>query len=137
MKNRSMMQSAVIPVLNYRDVSEAARWLCNAFGFSERLRIFDHRVQMTTPLGGDFVVADGADAADATSHSVMVRVLDARAHCERARAAGAVIQLEPADQPFGECQYSAIDPGGHRWTFSQTIADVDPASWGGELVSNS
>jgi len=27
--------------------------------------------------------------------------------------------------------------GGHRWTFSQTIADVDPIEWGGELVSRS
>jgi hypothetical protein len=25
------------------------------------------------------------------------------------------------------------DPGGHIWTFSQTIADVDPAAWGGVL----
>lgn len=24
--------------------------------------------------------------------------------------------------------------GGHRWTFSESIADVDPASWGGALV---
>jgi hypothetical protein len=26
------------------------------------------------------------------------------------------------------------DLGGHRWTFSQTIADADPASWGGTLM---
>ena len=25
--------------------------------------------------------------------------------------------------------------GGHRWTFSQSIADVDPAEWGGVLVT--
>lgn len=23
-----------------------------------------------------------------------------------------------------------FDPGGHRWTFSQTIADVAPEDWG-------
>jgi uncharacterized glyoxalase superfamily protein PhnB len=33
----------------------------------------------------------------------------------------------------GERQYSAEDLGGHVWTFSQSIADVDPASWGGIL----
>ena len=29
----------------------------------------------------------------------------------------------------------AEDPGGHHWTFSQSIADVDPAEWGGVLVA--
>ncbi len=33
-----------------------------------------------------------------------------------------------------ERQYSALDIGGHRWTFSQSVVDSDPASWGGELV---
>ena len=64
----------------------------------------------------------------------MVRVDDARAHFERARAAGAQILAEPSDQPFGERQYSVVDPGGHRWVFSQSIADVDPRSWGGAPV---
>ncbi len=33
----------------------------------------------------------------------------------------------PADYPCGERQYSVEDPGGHRWTFSQTIANVVPS----------
>jgi uncharacterized glyoxalase superfamily protein PhnB len=44
---------------------------------------------------------------------------------------GAHILSPPTDYPYGERQYSAEDLGGHRWTFSQSIADVDPASWGG------
>jgi uncharacterized glyoxalase superfamily protein PhnB len=135
-RNRSIPDAAVIPVLKYADVREAAAWLVKAFGFRERLRIFNHRIQMTTELGGALVVADGADEVDSTSHTVMVRVSDARAHCETARAAGALIQNEPEDHPYGECQYSALDIGGHRWTFSETIADADPAEWGGELVSD-
>jgi uncharacterized glyoxalase superfamily protein PhnB len=63
----------------------------------------------------------------------MVRVDDARAHCERARSHGARILSEPNDFPYGECQYTAEDPAGHHWTFSQTLDDVDPASWGGQL----
>jgi uncharacterized glyoxalase superfamily protein PhnB len=39
----------------------------------------------------------------------------------------------PTGYPFGERQYSVADPGGHVWTFTQTIADVDPAAWGGTL----
>ena len=63
----------------------------------------------------------------------MVRVEDARAHCERARAHGARILMEPTDQMYGERQYNAEDLAGHRWTFTQTLADVDPADWGGQL----
>ena len=39
---------------------------------------------------------------------------------------------EPTDYPFGERQYSLKDFVGHIWTFSQTISDEKPESWGGE-----
>jgi uncharacterized glyoxalase superfamily protein PhnB len=61
---------------------------------------------------------------------VLVRVDDADAHHERAARAGARILDLPTDYPYGERQYNAEDLGGHRWTFSQSIADVDPSSWG-------
>jgi uncharacterized glyoxalase superfamily protein PhnB len=64
-----------------------------------------------------------------------VRVDDATAHCERARLHGARIVMEPTDFEYGERQYTAEDFAGHRWTFSETLADVDPADWGGELVA--
>jgi uncharacterized glyoxalase superfamily protein PhnB len=67
-----------------------------------------------------------ADVAEA-SH---VRVEDADAHHARAASHGANILNPPTDYPYGERQYSAEDPGGHRWTFSQSISDVDPSSWG-------
>ena len=41
--------------------------------------------------------------------------------------------MEPTDQMYGERQYNAEDLAGHRWTFTQTLADVDPADWGGQL----
>jgi arsenite methyltransferase len=56
---------------------------------------------------------------------------DLHAH---AVAVGAAVVSAPTTYPFGERQYSAVDVGGHRWTFSQSVADIDPASWGGELV---
>jgi uncharacterized glyoxalase superfamily protein PhnB len=61
-------------------------------------------------------------------------VEDADRHYEQAVSHGARIHSPPTDFPYGERQYNAEDIGGHRWTFSQSIADVDPASWGGELV---
>jgi uncharacterized glyoxalase superfamily protein PhnB len=70
----------------------------------------------------------------AGTHGVHVRVADVRTHHEQAVRAGARIIHPPADHPYGERQYTAEDPGGHRWTFSQSMADVDPADWGGTLI---
>ncbi len=49
--NRSIPHATVIPVLAYPDVNHAAAWLCDAFGFSVRLRIGDHRVQLNVGDG--------------------------------------------------------------------------------------
>lgn len=132
--NRSMPAGVVIPVLEYADVAAAAQWLCDAFGFTERLRIANHRIQLNVD-GGSIVVAEPKNVGTPNGHSVMVRVQDADAHAAQAERAGARIVSRPETYPFGERQYSTEDIGGHRWTFSQTVADSDPATWGGELVS--
>ncbi|HEY7968293.1 MAG TPA: VOC family protein [Solirubrobacteraceae bacterium] len=140
-RNRSIPEATVIPVLIYPDVRAAVAWLEQAFGFSERVKIGeDHRSQMTVGEGGAVIIGDvrgdrRPPREGEATHSVMVRVEDAAAHCERAREHGTLILEEPRDQPFGERQYSAADPWGHRWTFSQTLADVAPEEWGGESVS--
>jgi len=134
--NRAMPNAELIPELAYRDVKESAAWLCMAFGFRERLLIGGHRIQLLFGRRGAMVVTElPADAInDGRTHSVMVRVDDLDAHHVRAVAHGAKILRSPTDYPYGERQYTAVDPGGHAWTFSQSIADVDPASWGGVLV---
>jgi len=126
--NRSIPSVSVIPELPFPDVREGAEWLCRAFGFKERLQIGDHRAQLVYDDGAVVVIQGEAGP----SH-VMVRVEDADAHRARAEAAGAKILSEPADQPYGERQYAAEDPAGHVWKFSESIADVDPADWGGTL----
>lgn len=131
--NRSMPPSTVIPELAYPDVRAAVEWLCRTFGFVERLRIGDHRAQLTFGTGS-LVVTGGSGGG--AGHGVMVRVADVDAHYEHAKQRGAPIVSPPADYPYGERQYTADDPGGHRWTFSQTIADIDPGQWGGALVDH-
>ena len=136
--NRSIQDVMVIPVLHYQDVAVAAQWLGEAFGYSERLRIGDHRIQLNIADGaGAVVVAQRPQPAPACPHpchSIMVRVTDIDEHYKRAMASKARSLSPPTNYPFGERQYSVADPGGHIWTFSQTIADVDPASWGGTLL---
>jgi uncharacterized glyoxalase superfamily protein PhnB len=138
--NRSIPASTVIPVLIYPDVREAVEWLGAAFGFVERVRIGEnHRSQLSVGEGaviiGDVRRERRAPRPGEVTHSVMVRVDDARAHCERAREHGAQIVMEPTDFEYGERQYTAQDPAGHQWTFSETLADVAPEEWGGTLVA--
>jgi uncharacterized glyoxalase superfamily protein PhnB len=134
--NRSMPPGKIIPELIYDDVETAAAWLCRAFGFTERLRIGGHRAQLV--LDGEALIVVGrprggaGEAAGEQRHSIMVRVADVDAHFARVRGFGARIVSPPADQAYGERQYTVDDPGGHRWTFSQSLADVDPRAWGGE-----
>ena len=129
--NRSVPDAHVIPVLAYPDVAEATRWLCDAFGLRLRLRIGEHRAQLLYRDGA--VVATQGDEPG-VGHSLLVSVEDADAHFDHAVARGARIVSPPTDYPYGERQYTAVDLGGHHWTFSQSLADVDPADWGGVLV---
>lgn len=143
--NRSVPPSTVIPELVYEDVGEASDWLCEAFGFTEHLRAGHHRAQLSVGDGAVILteqrVGQGFSSPDSAefrpprrgevSHSVMVRVEDANRHHQRARERGARILQDPTDYPFGERQYTAEDFAGHRWTFSQSVADVAPEEWGG------
>ena len=138
--NRSIPSPTVIPVLIYPDVRAAVAWLAAAFGTVERVRIGeDHRAQLSLGDGavilGDVRHRQRAPRAGETTASVMVRVEDARGHCEHARANGATILMEPRDFEYGERQYTAEDLAGHVWTFSETLADVAPEEWGGVSVS--
>jgi uncharacterized glyoxalase superfamily protein PhnB len=136
--NRSIPASVVIPVLIYPDVREAVAWLTGAFGCVERLRIGEnHRSQLNFGEGAVIIGDVRADRRPPlpgeVTHSLIVRVDDVRGHCEHARAHGARILMEPTDHEFGERQYTAEDPAGHQWTFSETLADVAPEAWGGTV----
>jgi uncharacterized glyoxalase superfamily protein PhnB len=116
--------------LRYEDAPAAIEWLERAFGFRRGLvvpgddgsvvhaemsfgtggimlgSIKDSQVGISTPrsLGG-------------STQSIYVIVEDPDAHYARARAAGAEIVYELADQDYGSRDYSARDPEGHLWSF--------------------
>jgi uncharacterized glyoxalase superfamily protein PhnB len=137
--NRSAPTATVVPVLVYEDVAEAIGWLCEAFGFSERLRaarpdgVVLH-AQLSIAEGAVMLGAQGAEFRPPRSNEVnqyvVVHVEDVDRHFEQAQRFGARIVKPPADMPFGERIYTAEDLGGHRWTFSQSIADVPLEQWG-------
>ena len=131
LRNRSIPECTVIPELAYPDIGKAIEWLCDAFGFTLRIRIANHRAQLN--------VGDGAVALTELpegqrvdgGHSMLVRVENVDRQYEQATRHGAVMLRAHADHPYGERQCTVEDFAGHRWTFSQSIAEVDPTTWGG------
>jgi uncharacterized glyoxalase superfamily protein PhnB len=95
------------PMLVYADAPAALAFLAEAFGFEER-----SRMDMPDGSVGHAEVAFGDQ---------VVMVDDVDAHHARARAAGATIAAEPADQEYGERTYRAIDPEGQRWIFGAPV----------------
>jgi uncharacterized glyoxalase superfamily protein PhnB len=141
--NRSSPTATVVPILVYEDVGQAIDWLGRAFGFAERLRferdgVVSH-AQLTVGEGAIMLGRQGgafrAPQREAVSAYVHVTVEDVAAHFERAKTAGADIVKVPTDMPFGVRQYTARDPAGHWWTFSQNVADVAPEEWGARTHS--
>ncbi len=132
--NRSIPPADVIPVLRVDDVRGAARWLVDALGFRERLRIADHRVQLVYGDGA-LVLAETRHATAEPAASIMLRVANLDDAFARAIERGAATVHAPEDHPYGERQATVRAPFGHVFTLSQSLADVDPAEWGGELVT--
>ena len=136
--NRTTGSASVVPELVYADVQQAIDWLCEAFGFTELWRAGAHRARLAFG-NGVVIVADADPRYGRTppepdvpqSHAIMVKVDDVDAHHQRAQQHGAVTLSSPTDYPYGERQYSAQDLAGHRWTFTQAIADLAPEDWGG------
>jgi uncharacterized glyoxalase superfamily protein PhnB len=138
--NRSAPLGPVIPELAYPDVGAAVEWLVDVLGFVECVRIGPgHRAQLSFGEGS-LIVADvghgrSAPTGAESSQSVMLRVEDVAAVCDRVRQRGGEIVREPNDFSYGERQCTIRDPFGHRWTLTQTLHDVAPEEWGGITVS--
>lgn len=121
----------------YRDPWAAMDWLEKAFGFERSMVITDQdgRLGHAEMRFGDGYIMPGSEWAEfiaspasvggKNTQSIRVQLQDGiDAHCERARAAGATIVKEPADQFYGARTYRARDPEGHVWTFAQTVRHV-------------
>jgi uncharacterized glyoxalase superfamily protein PhnB len=124
----------IIPLLTYQDIPAAHDFLVRAFGFASggidrtpegwavhgEVRAGDtaiwlHRVTTEHDL-------DSPLAVDVANSGLVIQLDDVDAHYERARAAGARIDSEPVDQPYGQREYGARDPEGHRWWFTAPLS---------------
>jgi uncharacterized glyoxalase superfamily protein PhnB len=127
----------------YRDPRAALDWLARAFGFEVTMAIDgpEDAPQMChyeMAIAGQGRIMIGGEWADWTRSPASIGGVntqsthvdltgDLDAHCARARAAGATIAAEPADQFYGDRTYRAVDHEGHTWTFSAHVRDVTRA----------
>jgi uncharacterized glyoxalase superfamily protein PhnB len=125
---------SVVPLLWYERPREAIAWLETALGFEARM-IVDGGEGMEV-IHSELVFGDGAvyvvgprppgqPAGGQYVHLNLPEGLDA--HCARARAAGAKIHREPADQPYGDRVYTCEDPQGGHWSFGQPVKVMSTA----------
>ena len=125
--------SSIIPCLRYRDALAAIDWLQRAFGFHAQAVYADgdtvFHAQLT--FGQGMIMLGSADKQSEWSrHAAMpdevggrqtqnacVIVSDVDAHYARAKAAGARIVIDIADQDYGGRGYACADPEGYLWWF--------------------
>ena len=128
----------VIPVLTYQDIAGAHDFLVEAFGFHaggvhrtpEGEAVHGEVCAGDAPIWLHRVAAehhlDSPRGADVANSGLFVHVDDVDAHYQRARAAGARIDSEPVNQPYGRREYGARDPEGHRWWFGSPVSSERP-----------
>ncbi|MBX3284180.1 MAG: VOC family protein [Actinobacteria bacterium] len=127
----------------YRDPKAALDWLGRAFGFEVTMAIdgpdddptmchYEMAIEGRGRImvGGEWAEWTRSPASiggvnTQTAHVELTGGLDA--HCERARAEGASIAAEPADQFYGDRTYRAVDLEGHVWTFAARVREVSRA----------
>jgi len=123
----------IIPILVYEDLSAAHDFLVEAFGFEQGgVEMHEGEAVHAEVRAGDFVIWLHRVTAEhnlvsprslpAASGGLVVHVDDVDAHFERARARRAHIESEPKDMPYGQREYGARDPEGHRWWFASPLA---------------
>lgn len=134
----------ISPLLFYRDPQAALDFLERAFGFETRLLVEaegggvvhsesafeDHVVMVVGPPSHQ--AASPLDLGGRMTGHVHVQLRGGIDEvCERARSAGAKIEREPADQPYGDRVFTCLDPEGHSWSFGQTVQAMAPGDWDG------
>lgn len=135
----------------YDDAAKAIDWLCRAFDFEVRLKIEGEggRIEHSELVYGEGLVMVGSTGAKAgrpgrtmfksprtlggVTQAMCIFVDDVDAHCERAKAAGAIIHEPPTTSDYGDDywtdrSYLAEDPEGHQWWFMQRLREPTRAS---------
>jgi PhnB protein len=128
----------VTPYLAVEDAAEAIEYYKKAFGAKERVRMNapDGKIGHAELEIGDSLVmlSDPFPQASTkppkelggTSASVFLYVEDVDAVVKQAVDAGATIEMEIANQFWGDRFGTVADPFGHLWSIATHVEDVPP-----------
>jgi uncharacterized glyoxalase superfamily protein PhnB len=129
------------PLLWYRDPRAAIAWLEKAFGFECRLLVEGEGgsvMHSELVLGDGYIMVVGPptfpksrsplDLEGRHTASLHIQLTEGiEAHYARARAAGAEIDRELAEQAYGDTVYTCRDPEQHPWSVGQTTTVMTSA----------
>ena len=132
--------ASVIPCLRYRDAPAAIEWLCSVFAFESQfvvpnddgtiahaqLRLGNGMIMLgsVSNVESDYsrLIKQPDEIGGAETQSPYLVVEDADAVYQRARAAGAKIEIEIKDEDYGGRGFSCRDLEGHLWN----VGTYDP-----------
>ncbi|MBV9877249.1 MAG: VOC family protein [Verrucomicrobia bacterium] len=119
-----MKTQGIGPVFQVNNLTDALKYYKEVLGFKEDFQFGDYagvshgdacvhlcaHVIHRRPVGGGsaFVFCDEVDD-----------------YCQEIKKNGAVIKVEPADQPYGMRDFIVLDPDGNHMTFGCEIRDAD------------
>jgi DNA-binding transcriptional MerR regulator/uncharacterized glyoxalase superfamily protein PhnB len=124
-----------LTLLVYRDLEKAHRYLVDVFGFGPGML---HRDEAGQVVHAEVHAGDGViwlhrestehrlaspSTSGTASHCMAIDVDDVDAHFRLTKAAGAAIEYEPTDMPYGVREYGARDSEGGLWSFMQPRED--------------
>lgn len=128
----------LISAVCYRDPKAALAWLEKAFGFElvflvedaegnlghSEMRFGNACVMIGNEWSEDHKSPASVGGKNTQTVHIQLSEGDLDAHCERARAAGAEIIVEPTTQFYGDRTYRCKDPEGHIWTVARNVETV-------------
>ena len=136
--NRSVPSDTLLAHLAYDDVGAAADWLILNFAAEELFRYGGEPLQgVQMRIANAVVMLAKArpgrlnpKTAGGWTQTLSV-FIDNVEQLHASLAAAGVTLPEPLNETaYGELQFVAEDPEGHRWLFARHVRDVDPREWG-------
>ena len=120
--------STVTPYFTVTGAEQFVTFLVDGLGGTEVLRslrpdgsIANAQVRLGTST---VMVGEAVGKYGATSGSYYLYVADADASLERALAAGATLEMEVGDKPYGDRQGGVRDAHGNLWWISQRTVET-------------
>jgi uncharacterized glyoxalase superfamily protein PhnB len=130
--------ATVIPSMRYKDAPAAIEWLCHALGFEKnavypnpdgtiahaQLTFGNGMIMLGSVRDNEYgrMMRQPEEIDGGNTRGIYLVVDDCDAVYARARAAGAEMAMDIADQDYGGRLFSCRDPEGHLWS----IGSYDP-----------